>query len=172
MSEFDPCSTQAQRFLRILETMTAESQQSFRKIYELAPRKHSAFTRGHHVRVAMVEAVLHSGIAYWVKMNLAIRIALKFSKMTGHQSKARRLTDLLEAFHAAADAFILKISVEQATQHRNIHRQWKNVFPFPQVIEGTGWVSDEELTQIQQFKQNIIPGFVGAIRQTQQRIQS
>lgn len=174
MSAANVCEKQIARFLKMLEEMSVESQQSFQRIYRLAPNDTATSPSvGKHVRLAMMEAVRHPGIAYWVRMNLAIRVALKFSQLTGREDKAHRLTELLEAFHVAADVFILKISVERAIQRRANQRRWKNILPLlPQRAEmAVGWVSDEELAQIQQFKRKIIPGFVGAIRQKHQSMQ-
>jgi hypothetical protein len=170
MSQPEPSLKQITRFLSLLEQMTPETRQAFHKIYELAPKAgqaRSTFTVGHHVRVAMVEALTHPHIAYWVKMNLALRVTRKLAQTTGQTEKAERLTSLLEAFHVAVDAFLFDLTIEQALRHRARSRSAAGgqVIPFPATVALSGpFVSDEDIRQIQTFKQTLIPGFIQAIR--------
>lgn len=170
MSDTTICQRQVLRFLGMMEAMSPESRQSFRKIYSLAPRRGNVFAKGSHVRLAMTEAVLHPQIAAWVRINLAVRVGLKFAKVTGRKTQVQRLDDLLEAFHIAADAFVLDLSIEKAMQRRaQQFRRGKNILSLPQRNLAVGeWISPEELTQIQAFKQQVIPGFIGSLRQKQQ----
>jgi hypothetical protein len=170
------CPKQVERFLMIMQAFTPESRRSFQKIYRLAPSGSSPQARGKHVRVAMMEAVRHPQIAYWVRVNLAVRVRLKLARVTNRPGQVERLTALLEAFHIAADAFVLNLSIEQAALERGERGEratWRRTqisggqepLPFPVRAEAVGeWISPDELAQIQAFKHTIIPGFVGAVR--------
>ena len=166
MNEKAICQKQASRFLKMMENMNIESRQSFRKIYRMVPSGSSMFAKGHHVRVAMMEAVLHPQIASWVRINLAIRVGLKLAKVAGRTTKVQQLNSVLEAFHIAADAFMQSSSVEQTMRQRYLTQgQWENVTPLFKTHEATGhWISSDELAQIQMFKQQVIPGFIESIR--------
>jgi hypothetical protein len=162
---------QAERFLSILEAMTPEAQRVFRRIYALAPKagQHRiSMLTGHHVRVAMIESLAHPQIAYWVRMNLAMRVARKFCQTTGRQDKVARLNTLLEEFHIAADAFVLKLSLDMATEHRMRLKnagERKGIAILPEVIAVSGiGISEQDFDHIQAFKRTIIPGFIGSIR--------
>jgi hypothetical protein len=168
MSKPVTCQKQAQRFLAILDAMNPDSKQAFQKIYMLAPKTgqaRSSILVGHHVRVAMIEALAHPQLAYWVKMNLAIRVSRKLAQTTGNIDKAHRLTELLEEFHIAVEAFIHKIPIEQAIVRRTRPEQRGAIlsFPLPWQLSGN-FISDEDISQIQRFKQHLIPGFIRAIR--------
>lgn len=165
---------QANRFLTILDAMNPEAQRAFRKIYTLAPKGGHAkrpSLSGQHVRVAMVESLAHPQIAYWVRMNLAVRVARKFCQTAGRPDKVERLNALLEAFHIAADAFVLKLSVDLAVEHRlqlkarsqQERSQTGAAFPFQLGTIAVG-LSEQDVDRIQAFKQTVIPGFIGAIR--------
>ena len=164
---------QAKRFLSILENMGPESQQSFRKIYAQAPKgvkKPHSISSGRHVRTAMLEALQHPQIAYWVRMNLALRVARKFSQVTGQAEQLARLETLLEDFHVASEAFIFKLPVEQVALRRKQKQEAVLPItalqsPIPGLIPPE--ISDEDLAGILQFKQRVIPGFIQGIRQKQ-----
>jgi hypothetical protein len=166
MSETEISPKRAERFLEMLEKMSPDSQRAFRKIYKLAPKekvKPMSIFSGHHVRVAMMEALIHPQIAYWVKMNLAFRVARKLSQTTSRLDKAERLSALLEEFHIATDAFILKISIDLAIEHRR-HLQRFQASSSNQENRNSG-ITEEEIAQIREFKRQIIPGFIRAIRE-------
>src|SRR5688572_5105086 len=116
---------QANGFLERLMTMDHASQQAFRRIYELAPKiaepgkMPSPVAIGRHVRVAMLESLTHPDIAHWVRVNLALRIGLKFAQTTQQTRRATRLENVLEAFHVATEAHLLAISVEHAWRKRS-----------------------------------------------------
>ncbi len=162
----------AQRFLAILEAMDADSRCSFLKIYRLAPRGNEgsqpAFS-GHHVRLAMMEGLRHPGVAYWVRLNLAIRVAKKLCETTGLEERAERLAIVLEDFHVAADAFAYKIPVCQAEANRRRLHGVVSSKPFPRVRKmpssHPGGLSSEEIDMIQTFKSKMIPGLARGIRQ-------
>jgi len=163
---------QAERFLTILEAMNPEAQRVFRRIYALAPKggqhRTSSMLTGHHVRVAMIESLAHPQIAYWVRMNLAMRVARKFCQTTGRQDKVARLNALLEEFHIAADAFVLKLSLDMAAEHRMRLKntsERNRIAILPEVIAASGiGISEQDFDHIQAFKRTIIPGFIGSIR--------
>lgn len=158
---------QATRFLELLNAMNAEAQRAFRHIYTLAPKgekQHYSRLSGKHVRVAMMESLNHPQIAYWVRMNLAVRVARKFAQTTGQQKQLERLNHLLEEFHIASDAFVLKLSLEMAQAHRQQRQSQQKGATLPSTgILGAG-ISDQEFDRIQAFKQTVIPGFIGSIR--------
>jgi hypothetical protein len=169
MSDSTYKNPQAERFLAILNTMSPNSRETFYRIYELAPKtreQSGTIFSGPHVRLAMVEALVQPEIAYWVRMNLAIRVARKFAQTAGLIEKANRFSQLLEDFHIATDAFIHHIPVSLAAVRRRkaatLHHE-KN----PHVSDLTPLetsVAAEQVAAIQAFKQQIIPGFVQAIR--------
>jgi|GEM_PF-3185303 len=178
---------QATRFLSRLLAMDEASQNSFRRIYALAPRhflsseevEYQKFLKyhplqlsvavGRHVRVAMVESLSHPTIAEWVRMNLALRIGLKLAETTQQKRRARRLESVLEAFHVASDAFIYSISLEKAQEIRLA----KSTLKKPKHIQESiaewknGELIDirlaEEIKAIAEFKQKIIPGFARSL---------
>lgn len=170
---------QASRYLHLLETMSIEAQRSFRKIYALAPhiRRQASGVgylsglSGRHVRMAMMESLAHPKIAYWVRMNLALRVARKLAQVTGQQERVERLDHLLESFHVAADAFMFKLPVDLAMAQRTMrHAQESSLHPIsaeavalqPNFPSG---LPPADLDRIQQFKRKIIPGFIQAIRE-------
>lgn len=104
-------TTQAYQFLKQMRQMSPRSEQVFREIYAQAPKKSpdektQSLPRGQHVRLAMIAALTHPEIAYWTRMNLAVRVARKLAQTTGQHNTAQRLEQTLEAFHQAADAFV------------------------------------------------------------------
>ncbi len=176
MSELHSDCKQAARFLGLLEAMMPDEQRSFRKIYLLAPRaaepawssKPLSGLSGKHVRVAMMEALTHPKIAYWVRMNLALRVARKLAQVTGQPERVARFNRLLESFHVASDAFMCKLPIDLVMAQRANRR----VNTGASLVSETRYapathLPDGELERIQQFKRKIIPGFIKAIREKQ-----
>lgn len=163
----DPdCLKQAARYYQVMRNMPLADREAFLSVYHLAP--HGQFAgknavKGEHVRLAMIESLRHPGLAYWVRVNLAVRVARKLAQTTGRHEQARKLGFLLESFHVAADAFALELSLPVALARRQEKAG--------QTASGTGWipqnvpgVSAEEVALIQSFKNRVIPGLVHRIR--------
>lgn len=163
---------QAQQFLRRMHDMEPSAQKAFRAIYTQAPHGEPHHPhKGHHVRQAMVAALSHPEIAYWCRLNLAVRVARKLAQSTGQRQTAQRLEQTLLAFHQAADAF-MGVS-DQATPYPKARDPRPTSQPEPSTISNqalrpampSGWFSPEDLSQIEAFKTQIIPGLVQRIRQ-------
>lgn len=155
--------TQAQQFLERMRQMSPGAEQIFREIYAQAPHGNThSLPRGHHVRHAMVAALTHPEIAYWCRMNLAVRVARKLAQTTGQHTTLQRLDQTLEAFHRAADAFVLRQPMTTALHQPGSH----TVYPRPHLEPhpaGVGFAPDE-ISLIQRFKSQIVPGLVKRIR--------
>jgi len=179
MSELYFDCKQAARFLGLMEAMTSDEQRSFRKIYLLAPHsgvmgRSSSKTplsglSGKHVRVAMIEALAHPKIAYWVRMNLALRVARKLAQVTVQPERVARFNILLESFHVASDAFMCKLPIDLVSAQRANQRVNTGASPVSESgrYAPATQLLDGELERIQQFKRKIIPGFIKAIREKQ-----
>jgi len=166
------CARQAERFFILMHGMEPSARQAFLRIYHLAPsgkQYGGAAHKGDHVRLAMMEARLHPGIAYWVRMNLSVRVARKLAQTTGRHEQAEKLHRLLEAFHVAADAFALNLPLPVALARRT--QAAGPVMPpsLPSLANVPG-ISAEEVDLIQTFKRRIIPGLVCSIRRDKSRI--
>ncbi len=156
---------QAERFLAQMNQMGPAAQSAFRAIYEMAPHPHrTAVLKGDHVRLAMVEALRHPDVAYWVRLNLSVRIARKLAQTTGAQETVRKLKETLEAFHVAADAYVLhlSLSVSQAQRAQQSLRPEASTAVLPPT-DGIG-VSAEEVALIQSFKRQVIPGLAQRLK--------
>lgn len=175
-------------FLTLMERMDAPGRTAFLKIYEWAPKPHSLTngrvhpepfykTAGKHVRFAMMEALTNPEVAYWVRMNLALRVGRKFAQTTGRLQKAAAIEDVLESFHVAADAYVLAISLEDASARRAAIRKEKQQHSTATApVLSTTAVEDysplpenelaQELVAIGEFKRRIIPGLVKSIRKS------
>ncbi|WP_373531075.1 hypothetical protein [Vampirovibrio sp.] len=161
------CLPQATHFLSLMQRMQPDTQRAFLTIYQWAP--HTAESpakrlKGDHVRLAMMEALLHPEMAYWVRLNLAVRVARKLAQTTGNATKLQKLDDTLEAFHVAADAFALQIPLS-ASQAQRQGRAKPKTSVQPAVENPTG-IPDEDVAKIQAFKNRVIPGLVRAIRES------
>lgn len=172
----DHQTQQAQQFLKQMRQMSPSAEQVFRDIYAQAPHQNTPDKnvssgnvhrppKGHHVRQAMMAALIHPEIAYWSRMNLAVRVARKLAQTTGQHHTVARLEQTLEAFHRAADAFVLKQPI--VNPHTPI------IQPVPPTIRAMqsalhspeeAGLPNEEISRIQQFKTHIIPGLVQRIR--------
>lgn len=166
MSDVPAFFPQAERFLTLMRNMEPAAQRAFLTIYELAP--HSAGSpsirlKGDHVRLAMVEALLNPGVAYWVRLNLAVRVARKLAQTTGNSARLEKLDETLEAFHVAADAFALRMPLAMALTQRQPKAN-VTLTPVRPLLEGVTGISGEEVALIRTFKNRIIPGLVRAIR--------
>lgn len=165
MSDFPDCGAQAERFLALMRRMEPNAQTAFLTVYRMAPQgsgSHSRRLKGDHVRLAMVEALLNPGVAYWVRLNLAVRVARKLAQTTGNALKLKKLDETLEAFHVASDAFALNLPVQVALiQRQKSHEVLVSPVTSPEAVAG---VSPQEVAMIQTFKNRIIPGLVRAIR--------
>lgn len=171
MRAFPNCEKQAERFFILMHSMDSPTRKVFLTIYQMAPKgvdKARNPFRGDHVRLAMMESLLHPGIAYWVRMNLSIRVARKLAQTTGRHEQVEKLNGLLEAFHVAADAFALNLPLTVALARRM--EKAGQVTPPPAIpIAGVSGVSAEEVDLIQTFKSRIIPGLVRSIRRESSR---
>ncbi|WP_303673716.1 hypothetical protein [Vampirovibrio chlorellavorus] len=155
--------TQAQQFLERMRQMGPGAAQIFREIYAQAPHGHSpTLPRGHHVRHAMIAALTHPEIAYWCRMNLAVRVARKLAQTTGQHTTLQRLDQTLEAFHRAADAFSLRQPLTTAL-HRPRPQAVSSHLPLQALPVGVG-LAPEEISLVQRFKSQIVPGLVQRIR--------
>ncbi len=161
--------SRAQRFLDLMQAMAPACQTSFQRIYWLAPRgEESDIQRGDHVRLAMTEALIHPGVAYWVRINLSVRVMQKLAESTGFKEKAHQLAEVLEDFHVASDAFARACSIEEAQRLRR-QRALSRKKPqeeglLEELPENLGF-SAEELALFHRFKREVIPGLVPRIRQ-------
>lgn len=160
------CLKQAERYYLLMSSMPQVDRIAFLTVYHLAPTGNSKEQnplKGDHVRLAMIESLLHPGLAYWVRMNLSVRVARKLAQTTGRHEQVRKLDVLLEAFHVAADAFALELSLPVALVRRkeNAGQVAAAIERVPQEVLG---ISAEEVELIQTFKNRIIPGLVRSIR--------
>lgn len=172
MRAFPNCEKQAERFFILMHSMDNPARKVFLTIYQMAPKgvdKTRNPFRGDHVRLAMIEALLHPGIAYWVRMNLSIRVARKLAQTTGRHEQVEKLNGLLEAFHVAADAFALNLPLTVVLARR-MEKAGQVTPDTPTIpIAGVSGVSAEEVDLIQTFKNRIIPGLVRSIRREHSR---
>ncbi len=174
----DHQTQQAQQFLKQMQQMSPGAEHVFRDIYAQAPHQNTPDKnnssgnahrphKGHHVRQAMMAALIHPEIAYWSRMNLAVRVARKLAQTTGQHHTVARLEQTLEAFHRAADAFVLKQSI--AEPHTPVIQRIPPTMGaresslHPPKTAGAG-LPPEEISRIEQFKAHIIPGLVQRIR--------
>lgn len=182
MQAYPDCLKQAECYYQVMQRMPQADRKAFLAVYNMAPRPQALernVLKGDHVRLAMIESLLHPGLAYWVRMNLSVRVAKKLAQTTGRHQQARKLDVLLESFHVAADAFALELSLPVALARRQ--EKAGQAVPEEAAIkvkkppvgrpEATRLVlpvlgiSADEVALIQLFKRRVIPGLVQSIRQ-------
>lgn len=104
-----------EHYLRYFTKLDADAEKVLEDIYQLAQHRQ---TQGSHVITAMAGAMKHPAIRPLVLQNIAIRLWIKLGERLQSDQKRQQLEEVLEDFHVALDAFMGKISLDEAERLR------------------------------------------------------
>lgn len=142
-----------QYYLERFERLDPDGQKALHRIYAMAIRQE---TLPRHVVLAMTAAARNPGIFHLVVQNLSLRMSLNRAFHQNACEKAATLHAILEDFHIALDAFIGKVSLEDANRRRS-----QNPYRTGPVTDGSVYrneaVPEWMLPDIYRFKEKFRP---------------
>ncbi len=111
--------TRREKYAARLQRMTETSQQTIRDVFGLTRPHHPApdeskIHHGHHLRKASLHQENEPDIDFWMEFNRNMRVARNRARKAGKAGIVEKLSDRLDDFHVALEAFVKGISMDEA----------------------------------------------------------
>ncbi len=113
--------TRREKYTARLQRMTDTSQQTIRDVFGMTRPHHpnakeENIRHGHHIHKAHLHQENEPDIDFWMEFNRNMRVARNRARKAGKLGIVDKLSDRLDDFHVALEAFAKGISMEAAAE--------------------------------------------------------